>query len=223
MPSFFSRVASIFKSNANAVLDQLEDPEKLINQMIRDMETQLGQAKSGVAGAITAEKRLKKQMDENARQAELWEKRAMQAVEAGNDELARKALARKKEHADIVATMKPQWDTASQTAEKLKAQLRTLESKIDQAKRKRGTIIARQKAAEAQRKIQSTVAGLGKANAFDTFARMEEKVADMESQQEAHAELADEFNDDSLEKEFAGLDSSSIDDELAALKAKAAQ
>ena len=219
MPGFFSRIAAIFKSNAHAALDHLEDPERIIDQAIREMQQQLGQAKSGVATAIASEKRLKKQMDENARQAELWGKRAMQAVEAGNDELARKALSRKKEHADIVGSLKPQWDGSCQMSEKLKTQLRGLETKIEQAKRKRCMIVARQKAAEAQRKIHSTVAGIGKTNAFDTFARMEEKVADMEAQQEAHAELADEFSDDTLEKEFVGLDDASVDDELAALKA----
>lgn len=223
MAGFLSRVAGIFKSNAHAVLDRLEDPEKLIEQTVRDMQQQLGQAKTAVASAIASERRLKKELDENARRSEMWEQKAMQALTAGNEELAKKALERKKEHDDIVGSLKPQWDTAQQTADKLKTQLRSLDGKIEQARRKRNTIIARHKAAQAQQKIQSTLSTCSNTSAFDTFARMEEKVSELEANASAQEELADEFSGDTLEKEFSTLEDQSVDGDLAALKAKMAQ
>ena len=220
MAGFFSRVSSVFKANANAALDKLEDPEKMLDQMLREMDDQYRKAKSGVATAIANEKRLKKEMDDNTRQASEWESRAMTAVKEGKDDLAKKALARKKEYDSMVESLKPQWKSATENCEKLKERLRGLDQKIQQARRKRSSIVARQKTAQAQKKIQSAISGMDSASAFDTFSRMEQKVNGLEARTDAELELSADVESDQLEKEFKALEDTGVDEDLAALKAK---
>jgi len=219
MAGFFARVSSVFKANANAALDSLEDPEKMLDQMLREMDDQYRKAKSGVATAMAGEKSLKKEIDDNARQASEWESRAMAAVKEGKDDLAKKALARKKEHGSVVETLKPQWEASVQNCEKLKERLRDLDQKIQQARRKRSSIVARQKTAQAQKKIQSAISGMDSSGAFDTFSRMEQKVGGLEARTDAELELSVDVESD-LEKEFKALGDTEVDDDLAALKAK---
>ena len=143
----------------------------------------------------------------------------MAAVKEGKDDLAKKALARKKEHDSVVETLKPQWGASVQNCEKLKERLRDLDQKIQQARRKRSSIVARQKTAQAQKKIQSAISGMDSSSAFDTFSRMEQKVGDLEARTDAELELSADVESD-LEKEFKALGDTEVDDDLAALKAK---
>ena len=178
---FFSRLGSLIKSNLNDLISKAEDPEKMLNQVLVDMKTQLVEAKKQVAVAIGDEKRLKKQWDEQVAQAKDWERKAMLAVQAGDDELAKEALFRQKEHEDLATQFEQQWTTQKDAVDKLKVQLRILTNKIEEAKRKRNILIARQKRAEAQRAIQSTMAGLSDTSAFDTFDRMAQKIDQLEA------------------------------------------
>ncbi len=220
MAGLCTRVSSIFQANANAALDKLEDPEKMLDQMLREMDSQYRKAKSGVAAAVANEKRLKKEIDDNARQADEWEARAMAAVKEGKDDLAKKALARKNEHDSVIDPLKPQWETAAENCDKLKGQLRGLDQRIQQTRRKRSSIVARQKTAQAQKKIQGAISGMTSSSAFETFSRMEQKVADLEARTDAELELATDVEADELDKEFKSLEAGDVNDDLAALKAK---
>ena len=158
----FSRLGTLIKSNINDLISKAEDPEKMLSQVLVDMKNQLVEAKKQVAVAIGDEKRLKKQWDDQVAQAKEWERKAMMAVHAGDDELAKEALVRQKEHEDLTAQFEQQWHLQKDAVDKLKDQLRTLNNKIEEAKRKKNILVARAKRAEAQKTIQATMAGLSR-------------------------------------------------------------
>jgi len=217
----FARLATLIKSNLNDLISSSEDPEKMLNQVVVDMQSQLVEAKKQVAVSIADEKRLAKQAEQEAANAAEWERRAMLAIKSGDDVLAKEALTRKKEHDQLATTLKDQWQKQKKAVDQLKTALRLLNSKIEEAKRKKNVLIARKKRAEAQQAIQETMSGLNNASAFDTFDRMADKIEEMEAQAEAQAELQEEYSGDTLAARFDKLDmEAGADEELVALKRK---
>ena len=217
----FSRLGTLVKSNLNDLISKAEDPQKMLNQIVVDMQNQLVEAKKQVAVSIADEKRLKKQWDEQIDIAKEWERKAMLAVRSGDDNLAKEALARKQEHDKMQAEFARQWQLQKDAVDKLKEQLRALNDKIEEAKRKKNILIARQKRAEAQKAIQDTMRGLSDTNAFDTFDRMTQKVDQIEAEAEASTDLAAELTGDSLQQRFKSLESGTGSDlALAELKAR---
>jgi len=218
----FSRLGTLIKSNINDLITKAEDPEKMLSQVLLEMQQQLAEAKKAVAIAIADEKKLQKQYTAEQEKSKEWERKAMVAVRAGDDALARQALVRKQEHETISEQFQTQWVAQKQAVEKLKDALRLLNNKIEEAKRKKNILIARKKRAEAQQQIANTMQGLGDTSAFDTFDRMAERIALMEAEAEAGAELAGELSGDTLESKFLALEAGGAneDDALSELKAK---
>ncbi len=217
----FARLATLIKSNLNDLISKSEDPEKMLNQVVVDMANQLIEAKKQVAVSIADEKRLAKQTEQEAANAAEWERRAMLAIKAGDDNLAKEALARKKEHDALSATLKDQWTKQKQAVDQLKTALRMLNNKIEEAKRKKNVLIARKKRAEAQKAIQETMSGLQNASAFETFERMSTKIDQIEAEAEATTELAEQYSGDTLQHKFAEMEvNAGAEDDLAALKRK---
>jgi len=218
---FFARLAQLIKSNLNDLISKSEDPEKMLEQVIRDMNTQLVEAKKQVAIAIADEKRLEKQAQNETTASADWEKKAMLAVRAGNDQLAKEALLRKKEHDGIAAQYQEQWQKQKAAVDKLKLALRALNDKIEEAKRKKNVLIARKRRAEAMKNIQETMSGLQDSSAFETFDRMQSNIEKMESEAEAVTEIAEEASGDVLKRKFRELEQASgADSELEELKKK---
>ncbi len=217
----FKRAVDVIRSNINDLISKAEDPEKMLNLIIQDMKEHFNKAKQDVAVAIADEKRLKAQYENAVREAQKWQEKAVLALKNGREDLAREALMRKNEQQQLAQGFKEQWEKQKQMVDALKNQLRQLKMKIEEAERKKNLLIARQKRAEAQKRIQSVMANISDTSAFDTFSRMAEKVEKMEAEAEATAELNAEISGTSLEDEFAALEAgSSVDDELAALKAQ---
>jgi phage shock protein A len=218
----FSRLGTLIKSNLNDLISRAEDPEKMLTQVLVDMQTQLMEAKKAVAIAIADEKKLQKQYNVELDKSKDWERKAMLAVRSGNDDLARQALTRKQEHENIAGQFQTQWIAQKSAVDKLKDALRLLANKIEEAKRKKNILIARKKRAEAQNQIASTMQGLGDTSAFDTFERMSDQINMLEAEAEAGAELAGELSGSSLESQFLALEAggADADDDLAELKAK---
>jgi len=217
----FSRLGTLFKSNINEMITKAEDPEKMLSQVLVDMKKQLIEAKKQVAVSIADEKRLKKQLEDEQTKTKDWERKAMMAVRANDDGLAREALARKSEHDEAAATLSKQWTLQKESVDKLKGSLRTLNSKIEEAKRKKNILIARKKRAEAQQTIQKTMSGLSDTSAFETFDRMASQIDQLEAEAEAGAEIAGELTGDHLEQKFAKLESGAGSEQaLLELKAK---
>ncbi len=194
----------------------------MLTQVLLDMQQQLVEAKKSVAIAIADEKKLQKQYNVELDKSKEWERKAMLAVRAGNDDLARQALTRKQEHEEIAGQFQQQWIAQKSAVDKLKDALRLLANKIEEAKRKKNILIARKKRAEAQNQIANTMQGLGDTSAFDTFERMSDQINLLEAEAEAGAELAGELSGSSLESQFLALEAGggNAEDDLAELKAK---
>lgn len=218
----FDRLRTVVSSNINDMITKAENPEKMLNQLVMDMNEQMIESKKAVAMAIADEKKLEREALENKNQALEWEKKAMLAVRANRDDLAKEALLRKQEYETYHAQLTTQWEAQKASVEKLKESLRTLQNKIDEASRKKNILIARAKRAEAQDKINQTMSSLsGNKSAFDTFDRMSKKVDELEARTEAHAELEEATSGATLEKQFAALESSGVGADLALEQLKA--
>ncbi len=148
MASLFARISDVLSANISDLIDRVEDPEKMIKQIIREMEENIGLAKEGVVDAIASEKTLQQNVDRHRREAKTWQENARTALKDGKDDLARQALVRKNEHDTILKSLEPALESAQGTSASLKAQLKALDAKLDEAKRKRGALVARQRAAE---------------------------------------------------------------------------
>ncbi len=219
----FSRLGTLFKSNLNDLISRAEDPEKMLNQVLLDMQSSLVDAKKQVALSIADEKRLQKQFEGENDKAKDWESKAMLAVRANDDGLAREALTRKQEHENIAGQFQSQWVAQKAAVDKLKDALRLLNNKIEEAKRKKNILVARKKRAEAQKTIANTMSGLSDTTAFETFDRMSAKIDQLEAEAEAGSELAGEISGDNLDARFRQLESAggpTADLALADLKAK---
>jgi len=220
----FDRFSQLLKSNINDLISKAEDPEKMLTQILDDLRGQLVKAKQQVAVAIADEKRLRDQADAEYKQAEDWERRAMLAVQEGRDDLAKQALVRHGEHLQHAQQLEQTWEATKADSEKLKNQLRDMNDKIEEAKRKKNLLVARQRRAQAQQRIQETMSSLSEKSAFDAFSRMEERIETNERQLKAAAELEDEFTGDTLQRDFKQLERGagavSADAQLLALKQK---
>ncbi|MDR1950260.1 MAG: PspA/IM30 family protein [Spirochaetaceae bacterium] len=205
----FSRLKTLISSNVNDMINRAEKPEKMLNQLLIEMNEQLIESKKAVAMAIADEKKLEREMQNQAAQSQEWERKAMLAVQAGKDDLAKEALLRKQEYDRAFGEYQKQWEAQKASVDKLKESLRELQNKIEEAQRKKNLLVARAKRAEAQQKIQSTISSVsGNRTAFDAFDRMAQKVDQMEAEAEAARELEDVSAGASLEKQFAELEKS---------------
>jgi phage shock protein A len=222
----FDRFRRVVKSNINDLISKAENPEKMLNQLIIDMNEQLIESKKTVASAIADEKRLERQIVQNRGFSDEWERKAILAVQSGKDDLAKQALVRKQEYDGYAEQFRNQMEDQHKSVEQLKSSLRGLQQKIEEAQRKKNLLVARARRAEAQKRIQSTMGKMGDNSAFEAFDRMAEKVERIEAEAAAMEDMAAlESPDADLEKQFKALESSgaSADQLLEDLKAKLAR
>jgi phage shock protein A len=219
--SIFERFSTMLRSNINDLISRAENPEKMLNQLILDMKSQLAKAKQEAAAAIADEKKLQADAEGLKKQAEDWERRAMLAVQEGRDDLATQALVRYNEALQGAQQLHETWVRHKADTEHLKGQLRQLNDKIEEAKRKKNILVARAKRAQAQQRIQETMAGMNDKSAFESFERMAEKIEHIERKALAAAEIQQEFQSDDLMDQFKRLEyKGSTDQQLLELKAK---
>jgi phage shock protein A len=213
----FDRIKRVVGANLNDLVNKAEDPEKMLEQAILEMQEDLIQLRQGVAQAIAAQKRTEKQYNDAQNEINKWQRNAQLALQKGDENLARQALERKKTFTDTSTALKTSLDQQSGQVETLKRNLIQLESKISEAKTKKEMLKARITTAKAQEQLEGMVRGMNSSSAMAAFERMEEKVL----MQEARAQSAAELAGADLETQFARLESGSdVDDELAALKAQ---
>src|SRR5436190_21822240 len=220
----FDRLTSLLRSNINDLISRAEDPEKMLTQILVDMRSQLAKAKQQVATAIADEKRLRDQADAEYRQAQDWEQKAMLAIKEGRDDLAKQALMRQGEHMTHAQQLEQTWEQHRLETEKLKNSLRDLNDKIEEAKRKKNLLVARQRRAQAQKRIAETMSSMSEKSAFEAFARMEERIETNERQLKASIEIDEEFSGDTLANHLKHLErgaaSTNVDVRLIELKQK---
>lgn len=221
----FKRISDIITANLNEMTEGLEDPEKMLKQAVREMEQSIADATHETAKVLANEKLLVKELANNRQQSLDWQNKAEKAVDAGDDSSARKALSRKQEHQKLVIALEDQLKLAQETTQTLKHQLDGMRAKMAEAKRSLVTLSARKKAADFQKKMQTSAMHLETGNvdddAFAKFDRIKERVERAEAEAEALAELrgATRTREDS-DLEIVSSSADSLDAELAALKKK---
>lgn len=214
------RLSRVIRANISSLVGQAEDPEKILESAVQEMEANLIQLRQALAQAIATQKRTDRQSQHAAQQAEEWYHRAELALQKGDELMAREALGRRKTYLDSAKMMETQVDQQTEVILKLKENMRTLEAKLVEAKTKKDMYIARARSAEASQRLQEMIGQVGTAGSISAFERMEEKVLELESRSDALAEM--NAADESLEKKFAALEGvpDSIDAELAAMRTR---
>jgi phage shock protein A len=211
------RVSTLIRANLNDLISRAEDPEKVIRQLLLDMNNQLIQVKTQVAASIADERRLQKRYEDNQKKADEWQRKAEVAVDSGKDDLAKEALARRRSFQEVADGFKQQWTEQAQQVEQLKEALTQLELKISEANTKKDLLIARSRRAKAETNIRKTLAGVDASGALSEFGRMEEKVEEEEARAKAYTEL----DQDTLDEQFRALEEhDALDKELAELKSQ---
>jgi phage shock protein A len=217
----FNRSGRVVRGQANAGMSAIEDAtfEATVRQTVADMKTELNNVVRSSAMAMSNYNQLDSEYQKYVAQSAEWKARAGQALDAKNEDLAKKALAKKAESDKQVASLQAAVDQARQASESLKTQVAELKHKIEEGERTATTLVARKNAAMAQRKVSEALAGVGKAdNAFAQLSSFEQSVKKEEATAQAFTQLANAGKDDGLEAEFAKLSGHSVDDELEALK-----
>lgn len=218
MFKFFNRVKTVVSSELNAMLDKAEDPVKMLDQFMRDMEADIREAETAVAKQIANEKMLKRKYDDAKAMADKRQKQAETAIEAGNDDLARRALEDKQTHQQTADSLYASWERASTDVASIRQKLDEMKKEYAEMKLKKDSLKARAESAKTRTKMNRTMSNIGSDESRGGFERMEEKVL----QYEAEAETSEDMSrsNRSLDDEFAALEKNGVDDELAALKKK---
>jgi phage shock protein A len=215
--ALLDRMRDLVSANLNSMLDRAEDPEKMVNEYIRQLSENLYEAKTRVAAAMADETKLHNKMVQFQAEADQWQSKAEAALRAGDEELARMALSRKLQSQKLADQYKQQYETQDQQVEELQNALVKLEARIAEAKSKRDLIIAKRNRAETQEAIQRTVRGLSSTNAMDKLSQLEGRVDDQLAQADAMARL----EKGTLEARFADLEADrELNSELEALRRK---
>lgn len=224
--NLFDRFSRVAKSNLNNIVKNLEDPEKILNQAVEDMQADLVKIRQSYAEVTATQRRLLKQQDQANAIAEDWYARAQLALKKGNDELAREALSRRQQQLDTVADLQSQIDVQNMSIDKLYEGMQALESKILESKAKKEQMIARARTAESTQKVNDMLSGVTGKTSMDAFNRMEEKVEALEAAAEVSSEMGSlggnalpGSSSADLEKQFKMLEGdSAVDDELKKMK-----
>ena len=218
------RFKDIMSANVNAVLDKAEDPEKMIDQYMRNLQDDLGKVKAETAAVMAEETRAKRELDECNQEVEKLQKYAEKAVAAGNDSDARLFLQKKQTVAAQQTALQQAYDSASANAAKMRQMHDKIVKDMENLNQRKAAIKAKVAAAKAQERVNQIGGSLkGVSNHMSAFDRMEEKANKMLDQANAMAELNEAGQEDSIEDLMSKYDdgsSSNVDDELAALKAK---
>eukprot|EP00803_Ostreobium_quekettii_P010092 evm.model.scf_310.9 EVM.evm.TU.scf_310.9 scf_310:62500-63345(+) len=215
--NLFSRVARIVKSYADAVVTAAEDPEKLLDQTVKEMQEDLIKMKQTSASVIASQKSIQAKYEQAQSAADDWYRRADLALEKGDEELAREALKRKRSYQESADGLKKQLAYQADAVQTLIANTRKLESKLAESKSKKDTLKARAQSAKASKAVNEMVGSLSTSTSAAAFDRMEERVLQMEAESEATQQLV---IGDELEGKFVELEGGSVEDELRALKDK---
>ena len=216
----FQRLSDLLKSNINNLIDKAEDPEKMVKQIILDMQKELNKSTQALGKAVASERMAEKQYQNSQQISADWESKAKAALAAGNTELAKKALAKKVKADEDTASYKEMYETISKQTADIKEQVETLKSKLDEAKSRQAMLIARSQMADTQKNLAKSVGGFDASSSTEKFNRMEEKIIRKEAEADAFADISDSLN--GVDKDnFDELQTNAkVDDELRRLMAE---
>lgn len=205
------------KSYADALVSAAEDPEKILEQSVNDMQEDLVKMKQTSASVIASRKQMEKKFEQAQTSADDWYRRAQLALQKGEEELAREALKKRRSYQEAADSFKSQLEYQVKAVDSLVANTRQLENKLAEAKSKKDTLKARAQSAKASKQVNEMVGSLSTSSAVSAFEKMEEKVMNMEAESEAIGQIA---GPDTIDEKFLALEGGTVDDDLAALKAK---
>lgn len=216
----FQRLSDLLKSNINDLIDKAEDPEKMVKQIILDMQKELNKSTQALGKAVASERMAEKQYQNSQQISADWESKAKAALAASNTELAKKALAKKVKADEDTASYKEMYETISKQTADIKEQVETLKSKLDEAKSRQAMLIARSQMADTQKNLAKSVGGFDASSSTEKFNRMEEKIIRKEAEADAFADISDSLN--GVDKDnFDELQTNAkVDDELRRLMAE---
>lgn len=219
-----SRFKDIMSANINALLDKAEDPEKMIDQYLRNLESDLGKVKAETASVMAEEQRSKRELDECTSDIDKFQQYAQKAVMAGNDNDAKQFLEKKNQLVKQQALLQQSFGLASENAKKMRQMHDKLVSDIGELNSRKDSIKAKMAVAKAQQRINKINSGFSDAqNSISAFDRMEAKADKMLDEANAMAELnqsSSDSNVDNLTEKYDTMETSAVDDELAVLKAQ---
>ncbi len=216
----FRRLSDLLKSNVNDLIDRAEDPEKMVKQVIIDMQTELTKATQNYGKAKASERLAEKKYLEAQKISESWENKAKAALTKGDQELAKQALAKKVKADEDVSNYKEMYESISDQTEAIGNQVEVLKAKLEEAKSRQAMLIARSQMADTKKNLAQTAGGFSGNSSFETFKRMEEKVERKEAEAEAFTEIAGTDGDE-LKDSFEQLEEDAkVDAELARLMAE---
>ena len=215
----FQRLSDLLKANVNDLIDRAEDPEKMVKQSIIDMQKELSKSTQAYGKAKASERLAEKQYQAAVQTSADWESKAKAALAAGDQELAKKALAKKVKSDENVASYKEMYETISTQTEAIGDQVEVLKAKLEEAKSRQAMLIARSKMADTQKTLAKNVGGFDASSSLEKFDRMEEKIIRKEAEADAFTEIAGAKDD--TEDEFAKIETDSkVDAELQRLMAE---
>ena len=176
------RIAGIVKSNVNELLDQIEDPEKMVRQMIRDMDQAVDAAVATMCTAVANQRRLEREHANNTAKAGEFQQKAERAVASGDDELGRLYLEKKTQYARTAEDQGSALEESRRTADELRGNLESLRAKLQDARNRQGTLVARCQAARAKGSLNAKSTSAAGTDPFSSFAQLEQRIAEHEGE-----------------------------------------
>lgn len=215
----FSRLSDLLKSNINDLIDRAEDPEKMVKQVIIDMQTELNKATQNYGKAKASERMAEKKYLEAQKISESWENKAKAALSQGNQELAKQALAKKVKADEDVVSYKDMYESISDQTEAIGNQVEVLRAKLEDAKSQQAMLIARSQMADTKKNLAKAAGGFDESSSYEKFQRMEDKISRKEAEADAFSEIAGV--DDDITDSFSKIETDAkVDAELQRLMAE---
>lgn len=208
----FTRTRDIITANINAMLDQAEDPEKIANLMVREMEDTLIEVKASCAGAKAASKRLEHEQECATREVDEWAARAQRAVEKGRDDLAREALVEKRRHTERSQALAQEREHCASVIQQYLDEINQLESKLDSAREKQRVLVQRHIHAVNKHRVQCDIRRFETSDVFARFDQVDQRIDRL------HEEMSGPAAGDDLASEIEHLGDDEIEQELRQLK-----
>lgn len=188
--AIFERLSDLVKSNINDLIDRAENPEKMVKQIIIDMEEQLRKSTQGLGTAMGSLNQVKKQLEVAKEQSNTWQSKAKVCLEQGNEELAKQALENKVKQDKMVSQYEEMVNTMEAQVNEIKSQVDILKQKLEEARSKQAMLVARSRMADAKADMAKTLGNMDSKSAFAKMDKMEQKIEAKEAQADAFSEVS---------------------------------
>lgn len=219
MFEFFKRVKTVVSSEMHAMIDKAEDPEKMLDQYLREMERDIGEIEAATAKVLADEKLLNKKVADTEGLVTKREQQAMQALETSNEELAKKALVDKRKVSEELIQLKSLHSETVKNVEDMKSKLKEMKVEYRELELKKQSLKTRANSAKARTKANHTLSSLNSEGSKKGFERMEEKILRFEAEADTSEDMR--ISTFTLEDELSKLDTNTqVDRELEELKAR---